>query len=166
MTSSLPLVPLPSSLGVGKIIGGKKLVLKMNSMFSKLMMDCVKINLMLSKLMMDCLTGDFPKENSPNSIVGTIVNPPCVSLEIFFSCFQLCTPHFDHDYDGHNHCHCLSPTVTFIITKNQDHHDHLGNHDHDYLCKADSTAVVSVKRNSELVVVPQGVRRALGLKHP
>ena len=131
MTSSLPLVPLPSSLGVGKIIGGKKLVLKRNSMFSKLMMDCVKVDLMFSKLMMayfkedlmfsilmmDCLTGDFPNENSPNSIVGTIVNSPCVSLEKMFSCSHLCSPHFDHDYDGHNHCHCLSLTVNLIIAK-------------------------------------------------
>ena len=48
----------------------------------------------------------------------------------------------------------------------QDHHDHLSHHgqDHDYLCKADGTAVVSVKRNSQLVIVPQCVRCALGLK--
>ena len=45
------------------------------------------------------------------------------------------------------------------------HQDHLGHHDHD-LCEADGTAVVGVERNSQLVVVPQRVRCALGLKQP
>ena len=77
------------------------------------------------------------------------MDSPRVSLEKIFSCFHLCTPHFDHDYDGHYHRHA-----------------HHFDHDHDYLCKADGTAVVSVKRNSQLVIVPQGVRCALGLKQP
>merc|ERR1712192_363775 len=47
----------------------------------------------------------------PNSIVGTIMDSPCVSL-----------------------------------------------------CKADGTAVVGVKRNSQLVIVPQGVRCALRMQ--
>ena len=53
-----------------------------------------------------------------------------------------------------------------ITLSHQDHFGHLGHHDHDhdYLCKADGTAVVGVKGNSQLVIVPQGVRCALGLK--
>ena len=74
------------------------------------------------------------------------MDSPCVSLEGIFSHFHLCTSHFDHDYEGHYHRHA--------------------HQDHDYLCKADGTAVVGVKRNSQLVIVPQGVCCALRLKQP
>ena len=55
-------------------------------MFSKSTMDCIKVDL------------KFPKKISPNAIVGTIMDSPCVSLDKIF-----CTLHFDHDYDHHDH---------------------------------------------------------------
>ena len=52
-------------------------------------------------------------------------------------------------------------TMSIIIY----HHHHHYHCDHGHLCKADGAAVVSVQRHGQLVIVPQGVCRALRLKY-
>ena len=75
------------------------------------------------------------------------MDSPCVSLEKICCSFHICIHHFDLEHHDHRHQEQSLPIQ-----------------DHGYLCKADGAAMVGVKGNSQLVIVPQGVRCALGLK--
>ena len=83
------------------------------------------------------------------------MDSPCVSLDKLFVLLILILTLIIMiiSLSGAVTSHSRSPSVQ----------DHLC---HDHLCEADGAAVVGVKGNSQLVIVPQGVRCALGLIHP
>ena len=83
------------------------------------------------------------KDILPNSIVGTVMDSLCVALGNIYL------------YSSSSSWQCQS----FY------HHHHHYHSNHGHLCKADGTAVVSVQGDGQLVIVPQGVCRALRLKY-